>query len=354
MMGEKRDILGLTKAELSEVLGALGEPAYRSGQLFSWLHKRGVREFSQMTDISKALRGSLQEAFFIGRLTKADERRSADGTVKYLYTLEDKELIETVVIYSNAGISLCISTQAGCSMGCVFCASAADSLARNLTIPELLGQVYAAADDLEARVDRIVLMGTGEPLDNFCNVMAFYDIITDKDGYGLRNRAVSLSTCGLADKIDLLAGMKTQMTLSVSLHATTDELRDRLMPVNRVYGIDRLMESCLNYQRLTGRRVTFEYAVMAGLNNADEDAMRLAKLARNTGAHVNLIPVNPVRGEAYAASGEDADSFCSKLTALGANATVRRTLGADIEAACGQLRRKGKAADTYHGEGGTL
>jgi len=318
----------------------MGEPDYRAKQLFHWIHGKRAQSFDEMTDLSKALREKLSSDFYIGRILSRAKQCSQDSTRKYLFSLGDGELVETVAMYYAQGVTVCVSTQAGCRMGCVFCASAAGGFVRNLTASEMLLQVYSVAEDLNEKIAGVVLMGTGEPLDNFCNVMAFYDIITDKDGFGLSNRSVSLSTCGLADMIDLLADKKTQLTLSVSLHAADDELRTRLMPVNRSFSISRLMDSCRRYYRLTRRRISFEYMVIAGLNDGDDDAKKLAELMKGVGAHVNLIPANPVFTQEYTATKEQAEAFNSKLRTLGVNATVRRTLGKDIDAACGQLRRR--------------
>jgi len=339
-LGEKRDLLCMEKDELREYLIAAGEPDYRTKQLFRWVHGRRIQSFDEMTDISKPLRERIDDDFRIGRVSVEKKLCSSDGTIKYLFVLEDGELIETVAMRYKRGISVCISTQAGCGMGCAFCASASGGLVRNLTASEMLLQVYSAAEDLGERIAGVVLMGTGEPLDNFCNVMAFYDIITDKDGFGLSGRSVSLSSCGLADKIDMLADMKTQLTLSVSLHAVNDELRTKLMPVNRLFGISRLIGSCRRYFELTHRRISFEYAVIARVNDGEEDAKKLAELIKGMGAHVNLIPVNSVLSRDFSATKEQVESFKSKLQALRVNVTVRRTLGADIDAACGQLRRR--------------
>ena len=336
---QKKDILDLSKQDMEEWLKKLSEPAYRAKQIFGWLHFKHASKFDEMTDVPNKLRVCLEKSFYIGGISIEKKLRSSDGTLKYLFSLKDLNCIESAVMFYNHGISVCISTQVGCRMGCVFCASTGSGLIRNLTVSEMLQQVYAIAEDINDRVNSVVLMGIGEPLDNFCNVARFYDMITDKDAYALSNRSVSLSTCGLADDIDKLADLNKQLTLSVSLHAATDKKRDALMPVNKTYGISRLMKSSIEYQQKTGRRVSFEYAVMAGYNDTKEDAVQLSKLLNNMKTHVNLIPVNAAGTQDYKASVSDAETFRNMLQNLGVNATVRRTLGADINAACGQLRK---------------
>lgn len=347
-MALKTDILELSKERLSEYLDSIKEPKFRAKQLFSWLHQKRVKSFDEMSNLSKNLREKLDDNFFIGKLSVAARQQSKDGTVKYLFSLADGNSIETVAMFYEHGLSVCVSSQVGCKMGCVFCASTLGGLQRNLTAAEILEQVYAVGDDLDERVDSVVLMGIGEPLDNFCNVILFYDMITDEAGYNLSNRSVSLSTCGLCDKIDDLAKMEKQLTLSVSLHAAEDATRSRMMPVNSEYPIARLMESCKNYRKRTGRRVSFEYTIVDGVNNRTKDADNLARLLYGMDAHVNLIPVNAARG-GFFASREDAVKFCGLLKSKGINATVRRTLGTDIAAACGQLRQKD--TQTRNGEG---
>ncbi len=338
-MEQKTDILNLTKEELEGYFKTIKEPAFRVKQLFRWLHQRRVAGFDEMTDLSKGLRERLSEDFSIGAVAIAKKQCSKDGTVKYLFSLADGNCIETVAMFYEHGVSVCVSSQVGCRMGCSFCASTVGGLVRNLTAAEILLQVYAVDRDLGRRVDSVVMMGIGEPLDNFCNVVRFYDMITDGDGYGISNRSVSVSTCGLTDRIGELAALKKQLTLSVSLHAPDDEKRSKIMPVNREFGLSELIKSCRNYQEQTGRRISFEYTVIAGFNDGDDDAKKLAALLRGMGVHVNLIPVNASARGGFRATRKDADSFMVKLTALRINATVRRTLGTDIDAACGQLRR---------------
>lgn len=338
-MMEKRDVLSLPPDVLADYFAKTGQPKYRAKQLFAWLHQQRVRDFDDMSNLPKPLREQLKTDFYIPKIEVARRQQSADGTVKYLFSLPDGASVETVAMFYEHGVSVCISTQVGCRMGCAFCASTVGGLERNLMPSEMLLQVYETVRNLEKEVDSVVLMGIGEPLDNFCNVLLFYDMITDGAGFGLANRKVSLSTCGLCDEIDRLAELKRQLTLSVSLHAATDEQRVALMPVNRQYGLRRLMESCKNYQQATGRRISSEYTVVAGFNDSESDADALAKLLRGTGSHINLIAVNTAR-EGFSATRANAMKFQTMLLDRGLNATVRRTLGADIDAACGQLRRR--------------
>ncbi len=344
-MIDNTDILSLGFDELREAVCALGEPKFRAGQIFEWLHGVHVRGFDEMTNLSNALRETLAARFTIGDLGVAREQHAADGTRKYLFSLADGNCIETVAMQYHHGVSVCISTQVGCRMGCKFCASTQNGLVRNLTAGEMLLQVYKAGALLGERVDSVVLMGIGEPLDNFDNVTRFCDLVTDSRGYDLAGRAITLSTCGLVPQMDALAAQKRQLNLAISLHAPTDQQRSMTMPVNNAYNIESLIDACRRYFAATGRRVTFEYAVIDGQNNSVRDAQRLAQCIRGLGAHVNLIPVNPVRDTGYHATRAMADAFQKQLTALGVNATVRRTLGEEISAACGQLRRE-VAAET--------
>ncbi len=339
-MFDDADILSMNHAELSEALLSLGEPKFRAAQIFKWLHGARVHDFMQMTDLGKKLRESLSARFKIGDLGVVREQCSADGTRKYLFSLADGNCIETVAMRYHHGISVCVSSQVGCRMGCKFCASTQNGLVRSLAPSEILLQVYKVSELLSERVDSVVLMGIGEPLDNFEAVTRFCDLVTDPQGYNLAGRAITLSTCGIVPRIDELAAQKRQLNLAISLHAPTDEQRIKTMPINKAYNIDTLIAACRRYFAQTGRRVTFEYAVIEGQNNSEEDARALAQLIRGMGAHVNLIPVNPVRDTGFHATRESALRFQKQLEALGINATVRRTLGNDISAACGQLRRE--------------
>lgn len=338
---DKRDIKSLTLAELKTQATELGLPAFRAGQIYGWLHSKRVSDFDEMSNLSVSLRDELREKFYINSI-KIKKRlvSSMDGTVKYLYELRDGNCVEAVLMNYRHGSSLCVSTQVGCRMGCRFCASTIGGRVRNLTPSEMLDEVYTAQADSGARVDGVVLMGIGEPLDNFENVMSFLEILSSEQGLNLSLRHVSLSTCGLVDKIYELAERKLQLTLSVSLHAPNDTIRSKSMPINEKYNIETLLKACRSYFEKTGRRISFEYALIDGVNDSPENARQLADKLRGMGAHVNLIPVNPVEGSGYTRGGrEKIESFQRELTRLGLNATIRRELGSDISAACGQLRR---------------
>ena len=338
---EQIDILSLSPEALRAYLEAWGEPKFRAKQIFGWLHQKQVTEFSQMTSLSLQLREKLEQNFCINRLNI--ERRlasSIDDTVKYLYRLPDGNFVETVLMDYHHGKSLCISTQVGCRMGCRFCASTQAGRVRNLEAGEICSEIYTAQKDIGERISHIVLMGIGEPLDNFDEVMRFLENISSPEGVNIGMRNISLSTCGLVPKIDQLAEKKLQLTLSVSLHAPNNEIRSGMMPVNDAYPVEVLMPAVRRYQETTGRRVSFEYSMVRGVNDSSEMAQKLANLIKGMGAHVNLIPINPVDGSPYSAT-DDANvhRFQKELEALGVNATVRRRLGTDISAACGQLRR---------------
>lgn len=337
---DPKDIKSKTLTELREELGELGLPKYRAEQVYRWLH-RGVQDFSQMSDLSKTLREQLAEKYWIAWAEVEQKRVSKDGTVKYLFRLPDGEHVESVLMHYHHGSSICISTQVGCKMNCSFCATGQSGFARNLTASEILSQVQAASLDAGERISHIVLMGMGEPLDNYENVLRFLELVTSPEGLNLSMRHISLSTCGLVDKIYDLADKKLQLTLSVSLHAPNDEIRSQTMPVNKRWNMEELLRACKYYSDHTGRRISFEYAMISGVNDMDWCAKELAGRLRGILAHVNLIPVNDVTGTGYKKSGLDRQKrFISILEARGITATVRRTLGSDIEASCGQLRRK--------------
>ena len=341
---EKTEILSLLPAQLEAEFAAAGFPKFRARQVFRWLHVKRVFDFVKMTDLSKQFQSQLAERFYINMPKIAQTLAScADDTVKYLCRLSDGNLVETVRMVYHHGVTACISTQVGCKMGCTFCASAPLGFIRNLTPAEMLGQIYAADADREEgeRISGVVLMGIGEPLDNYDNVMQFLRLLSCEQGRNLSLRHVSLSTCGIVPNIYRLAEEQLPLTLSVSLHCADDEKRSQLMPVNRRYPLDELLAACGAYFQKTGRRVTFEYAVIAGQNDSPEAARllgrRLKPVFPKQRPHVNLIPVNPVAGTGYAAG--SAARFKKLLEEEGINATVRRTLGEDIQAACGQLRR---------------
>lgn len=342
---EKIDIKSLTLCELEKELQNIGLPRYRAGQVYRWLH-RGVTDFSQMSDLSKELREKLAESYEIFWAKTELKRISKDGTVKYLFRLNDGEYIESVLMKYHHGYSICISTQVGCKMGCTFCATGKGGFRRNLKASEILSQVQAASLDEGVRISNIVLMGMGEPLDNYENVLRFLELVSSPEGMNIGMRHISLSTCGLVDKIYDLADRKLQLTLSVSLHASNDEIRSRTMPVNRSWNIEQLLKACKYYTDTTGRRISFEYAMIQGVNDMDRCAAELAAKLKGILAHVNLIPVNDVTGTGYRKSGIDRQKrFISILGSRGITATVRRTLGSDIEASCGQLRGKREQED---------
>ena len=337
---EKTDILSLSLQELETKMLQIGKEKYRAKQIFRWLHLQKATDFDQMTDISAQTRDILKEKFCINSL-KIQKRlvSAADNTVKYLYVLPDGNKVETVLMEYRHGNSICLSTQVGCKMGCRFCASTKAGFVRDLTPSEILLQIYETERDSGRSVDSIVLMGIGEPLDNFGSVTKFLSLISDKNGRNMSLRHVSLSTCGLVDKINELAELDLGLTLSVSLHAPTDEKRSEIMPINRKYGVADLIKACKDYFDRTGRRISFEFALIKGVNDDPQTAKELITLLKPLGVcHVNLIPVNEIREGDYRKS-SSVSAFQQLLTKSGINATVRRTLGADIEAACGQLRR---------------
>ena len=337
---DPRDIKSKTLPQLQEELAALGLPKYRAQQVYRWLH-RGVTDFSQMSDLSRALREDLAQRYYIAWAQVERKRVSQDGTVKYLFRLPDGEHVESVLMHYHHGTSICISTQVGCKMNCSFCATGKSGFSRDLAPSEILSQVQEASLDLGERISHIVLMGMGEPLDNYQNVLRFLELVTSPEGMNIGMRHISLSTCGIVPQIDRLAEHKLQLTLSISLHAPNDAIRSQMMPVNDAYPVARLMEAVRRYQDVTGRRVSFEYSMVRGVNDSDACARELAHLIRGMGAHVNLIPINPVDGSPYSATdAENVRRFQAKLTALGVNATIRRRLGSEISAACGQLRRE--------------
>lgn len=337
----KIDIRSLTFSELETEFNKRNFPRFRASQVYDWLHAKGVMSFDEMTNLSKQLRAELEEEFEIKTCAILRKLVSEiDGTVKYLFEFSDKSTVESVVMKYKYGYSICISTQVGCKMGCSFCASAIGGFQRNLTPSEMLCEVLAAQRDLDIKVSHIVLMGTGEPLDNYDNVLKFLKLVTDEKGQNLSMRHISLSTCGLVEKIYSLADENLQLTLSVSLHAPNDEIRQRTMPVAKKYGVDELLKACKYYTDKTSRRISFEYAMIKGVNDSKDNAEELCKRLRGILCHINLIPVNEIKERDYKKS--DADSlqrFLSVCEKHGFAVTVRRTLGSDINASCGQLRQ---------------
>ena len=345
----KIDLRSLTLPELQTLFGERGLQKFRAAQVYRWVQQRGAVSFEEMTDLSKDLRVKLAEDFELRNTEIMIKRVSKlDGTVKYLYRLNDGETVESVVMKYKHGYSICISTQVGCKMGCTFCATGKSGFARNLQPSEMLSEIQTAQRDIGERISNVVLMGMGEPLDNYQNVLRFLELVSEENGLNIGMRHISLSTCGLVDKIYDLADRKLQLTLSVSLHAPNDEIRSRTMPVNRKWNVEELLKACRYYSTVTGRRISFEYAMISGVNDSDACAFELASRLHGIIAHVNLIPVNDVTGTGYRKSGEDRlRKFTAILERKGITATVRRTLGSDIEASCGQLRRRNE-------EGGTL
>lgn len=334
----------LTLPRLTEYIKGMGQPAFRAKQIFSWIHRKLVTDFSAMTDQPKALIQTLSDTCTLAAPTIRRRQQSKDGTVKYLLELADGNCIETVLMRYRYGNTVCVSTQVGCAMGCRFCASTQAGRVRDLTPGEIAAEIYTAQKDTGERVSHVVLMGIGEPLHNFDNVMEFLTLITCPEGLNIGMRNISLSTCGLVPKIDALAERRLQLTLSVSLHAPDNAVRSSMMPVNDAYPLEKLIPACRRYQKITGRRISFEYSMVRGVNDSPEMARKLAALIHGMGAHVNLIPINPVDGSPYSATdARNVQRFRQMLEDLGVNATVRRRLGADISAACGQLRREDAA-----------
>lgn len=341
-MSELKDIKSLTSQELSQALKALGLPAFRADQTFKWLHEKSVTSFDEMLNLPKNIREKLSELYYISVATIEKKQISCyDGTIKYLFKLYDGEYIESVLMNYHHGYTLCISTQVGCKMGCTFCATGKSGFSRNLTPSEMLAQIQSAQVDNNIRISNIVLMGMGEPLDNFDNVIKFLSLVSSDKGINIGMRHITLSTCGVVPKMYELAKLKLQITLSVSLHAPNDEIRSRTMPINNKYGVNELIKACRDYAKITNRRITFEYAMIDGVNDSDECAKELAQLVKGMLCHVNLIPVNNVNGTAYQKSKKKRlVEFSNILEKNGVPSTIRRTLGSDIDASCGQLRRK--------------
>ena len=335
------NLRSLTLAELADLLKTMGQPAFRAKQVFTWLH-RGIRSFDEMTDLPKTLRAALAEEYPLYTPQAVRRQESArDGTVKYLWRLSDGNCVETVLMRYHYGNTVCISTEVGCRMGCAFCASTLGGLVRRLEPAEMLDQVLFTQLDSGLPISHIVLMGIGEPLDNFDNVLKFLENVNSPLGLNISMRHISLSTCGLVPKIDALAEKKLQLTLSVSLHAPNNSVRDTIMPVNRAYPMEELIAACRRYYQATSRRISFEYAMIDGVNDTEYHARLLAKHARAVCAHVNLIPLNHVEERQFKPSTPGhMKAFIKILEDAGVNVTVRRKLGGDVDASCGQLRRK--------------
>lgn len=342
----KTDIKSMTEQELEALLKEFGQPKFRAGQLFKWLQS-GVNDFDSMTNLPKDLREKLLENCYIAGVKPVRRLESQiDGTVKYLYELWDGEYIESVFMKYEHGYTVCISTQVGCRMGCSFCASGINGLTRNLTASEMLSQIMYAGADNGVRISNVVMMGMGEPLDNFENSVRFLQLVSNEKGLNIGLRHISLSTSGVVSGIERLKEYNFPITLSVSLHAPDDNIRNSIMKVNRKWNIEELLKACRDYQKVTTRRISFEYALIEGVNDTEECAVKLAKILKGIMCHVNLIPANPVKENSFRKPDKNKIlRFKQKLTDLGVNATVRRTLGADIDASCGQLRHRVKEGE---------
>ena len=340
-MDMRIDIKSLDFEELNNLVLELGEKSFRAKQIYEWLHVKLVHSFEEMSNLSKNLRDKLNEKCFLTALKPVEILTSkVDGTKKYLFELQDGNIIESVLMRYHHGNSVCISTQVGCRMGCKFCASTLDGLERNLLPSEMLDEIYSIQKDIGERVSNIVLMGSGEPLDNYDNVMKFLKLISDDYGLNISQRNITLSTCGLVPKIYELADSQVQITLAISLHASEDETRKELMPVAKAYKIDEILKACNYYFDKTGRRLTFEYSLVSGINDTVEGAVRLGELLKGINCHVNLIPVNPIKERDFKQSDRLAiEKFKNKLEKYGINVTIRREMGRDINGACGQLRK---------------
>ena len=335
------NIKAMTLPEMTAALKEMGQPAFRAKQIYTWLHK-GVRSYDEMTNISKDLRSKLAEQypFFTPKPVRKQES-AKDGTIKYLWQLSDGNCVETVLMRYHYGNTVCISTEVGCRMGCAFCASTIGGLVRRLEPEEMLDEVLFTQVDSGLPISHIVLMGIGEPLDNFDNVLRFLELVNSENGMNISMRHISLSTCGLVPMMDKLAEKKLQISLAVSLHGPTDEIRNKIMPVNKAYPIEVLMEACRRYYAATSRRIHFEYAMIDGVNDSEQNAKQLLKLLKGLPSHVNMIPLNHVEESPLKPSSRAAVMRFQKiLEDGGVTATVRRTLGGDIDASCGQLRRK--------------
>lgn len=341
---DKIDIKNLTLNELEKEIIVLGEAKFRAKQIFSWLHQKNISSFEEMTNISKDFREKLTNKFKITKIEIIDKLISnVDKTTKYLFKLENNYIIESVLMKYSYGNAVCISTQVGCRMGCKFCASTLDGLERNLLASEMLSQIYKIQEDSKEKIRSIVLMGSGEPFDNFENFLKFIEIINHKDGLNIGQRHITVSTCGIVPKIYELADKKMQINLALSLHAPTDENRKEIMPIAKKYTIKEIVEACKYFANTTKRRVTYEYALISGVNDREEDAKEIIKLLKGTLCHINLIPVNNVKERNYIKSSKKhIKNFANILINAGIETTVRRELGSDINAACGQLRKSYK------------
>lgn len=338
---EPTDIKSQSLEELKKTVEALGEKPFRAKQLYEWMHVKLAESFEEMTNLSKTFRGKLNESCTLTTLAALDVQTSQiDGTQKYLFALHDGNVVESVLMRYKHGNSVCISSQVGCKMGCRFCASTIGGWTRNLTPAEMLEQVYRIQKNSGERVSNVVVMGTGEPLDNYDTLLRFIHMISDENGLHISQRNITVSTCGIVPKMEALAEEKLQITLALSLHASSQEKREALMPIAKKYTITQVLNACRNYYEKTGRRITFEYALVGGENDSQEDAKRLAELIKGLNCHVNLIPVNPIKERSYVRSDKKViGNFQNKLEKYQINVTIRREMGRDIDGACGQLRK---------------
>ncbi|MGI6094233.1 MAG: 23S rRNA (adenine(2503)-C(2))-methyltransferase RlmN [Lachnospiraceae bacterium] len=339
---KEQDIKSLTKEEVAQVLEQMGEKPFRARQIYEWIHGRLASSYEEMTNLSKDLRNRLKTEYPLLNLEVLEVQTSKiDGTKKFLFALPDGNVVESVWMRYKHGNSVCISSQVGCKMGCRFCASTLDGWTRNLLPSEMLDQVYQIQKITGERVSNVVVMGTGEPLDNYQHLLRFIRLLTNEEGLHISQRNITVSTCGIVPKIKELAQEKLQITLALSLHAPNQEKREELMPIARTYALPEVLEACAYYHEQTGRRITFEYSLVGGKNDFAEDARQLAALAKPLGAHINLIPVNPIKERSYVPSDKKViEKFQNKLENCGINVTIRREMGRDIDGACGQLRKR--------------
>ena len=336
------DIKSMNMSELTEYIISLGEKKFRAKQIYEWIHVKHVESFDEMTNISKKFIQTLKENARLITLQKEEVQISKiDGTRKYLFALEDGNVIESVLMKYKHGNSVCISSQVGCRMGCRFCASTLDGLVRGLRPSEMIDQIYQIGKDIGERISNVVVMGTGEPLDNYDNLLRFIELLTDENGINISQRNLTVSTCGLVPRMKQLADEQLSITLALSLHASNQEKRKELMPVANSYDIHEVVDACKYYFSKTGRRVTFEYSLVGGVNDTSEDAAELSALVKGMNCHINLIPVNPIKERSYVQSNAGViEAFKKRLEKNGINVTIRREMGRDIDGACGQLRKK--------------
>ena len=341
-MDKKVDMKSMNMEELVKFIEELGEKKFRAKQIYEWIHIKHVKSFEEMTNISKKFAEQLNETCTLTSLEKVDVQISKmDGTRKYLFALEDGNVIESVLMRYKHGNSVCISSQVGCRMGCRFCASTLDGLVRGLTPAEMVDQIYQISKDTGERISNVVVMGTGEPLDNYDNLLRFIELLTDENGLNISQRNLTVSTCGIVPKIRELAEQKLSITLALSLHASNQKKRLELMPIANKYEIHEVVEACQYYFEQTGRRVTFEYSLVGGVNDSKEDARELLQLVKGMNCHINLIPVNPIKERSFVQSNAQViAAFKNRIEKAGLNATIRREMGRDIDGACGQLRKK--------------